>query len=100
MKNLVKKNILELTPSATLAINEKSKELAATGKKIYKFGFGQSPFPVPEKIVSALKENARKKDYLPMQGLPELREAIAQHLSTLTKNNYEFDQIDSKRNIM
>tara|TARA_B100001250_G_scaffold250821_1_gene215605 strand:- start:573 stop:1808 length:1236 start_codon:yes stop_codon:yes gene_type:complete len=93
MKNLVKKNILELTPSATLAINEKSKELAATGKKIYKFGFGQSPFPVPEKIVSALKENARKKDYLPMQGLPELREAIAQHLSTLTKNNYSKNEI-------
>ena len=37
MKDLVKKNILDLVPSATLAINEKSKELARTGKKIYHF---------------------------------------------------------------
>ena len=61
MENLIKKNILNLVPSATLAINEKSKELAQTGKKIYNFGFGQSPFPVPEKIILALKENAEKK---------------------------------------
>ena len=58
MKDLVKKNILDLVPSATLAINEKSKELAQAGKKIYHFGFGQSPFPIPEKIVLTLKENA------------------------------------------
>ena len=61
MKDLVKKNILDLVPSATLAINEKSKELARTGKKIYHFGFGQSPFPVPEKIVLALKKTQKKK---------------------------------------
>ncbi len=77
MKNLVKKNILDLTPSATLAINEKCKELIAEGKKIYRFGYGQSPFPVPKKIVEALREHADKKDYLPMQGLPELRASIA-----------------------
>ena len=93
MKDLVKKNILQLTPSATLAINEKSKELNAAGKKVYNFGFGQSPFPVPEKIVSALKENAEKKNYLPMQGLPELRTAIAKHLNNLTKNNFSKDDI-------
>tara|TARA_B100000579_G_scaffold436270_1_gene461772 strand:+ start:2258 stop:3493 length:1236 start_codon:yes stop_codon:yes gene_type:complete len=93
MKDLVKENILQLTPSATLAINEKSKELNAAGKKVYNFGFGQSPFPVPEKIVSALKENAEKKNYLPMQGLPELRTAIAKHLNNLTKNNFSKDDI-------
>ena len=75
----VKRNILQLAPSATLAINERSKELNAAGKKVYNFGFGQSPFPVPEKIISALKNNAEKKSYLPMQGLPELREAIAKN---------------------
>ena len=93
MKNLVKKNILDLTPSATLAINEKCKELISEGKKIYRFGFGQSPFPVPGKIVEALKENADKKDYLPMQGLPELRVSIAKHLNYLTQNDYSKDEI-------
>ena len=67
MKDYTKKNIQSLKPSATLAINEKSKELILNGKKVYRFGFGQSPFPVPEKVVSALKKNAHKKDYLPEQ---------------------------------
>ena len=54
--NLIKKNLINLKPSATLAINEKSKRLIAKGKKVYRFGFGQSPFPVPSKIVSVLKK--------------------------------------------
>jgi aspartate aminotransferase len=50
MKNLTKKSILKLKQSSTLVINEKCKELIKQGKKVYQFGFGQSPFPVPEKI--------------------------------------------------
>ena len=69
-KNIIKKNLNNLEPSATLAINEKSKKLILKGKKVYRFGFGQSPFPVPEQIVSVLRKNANKKEYLPMQGLP------------------------------
>ena len=49
LKNLVK----NLKPSSTLAINETSRELEKKGKKIFKFGFGQSPFKVPEDIVQA-----------------------------------------------
>jgi aspartate aminotransferase len=86
IRNIIKKNLINLAPSATLAINEKSKKLIAQGKKIYRFGFGQSPFPVPEKIVSTLKENAAKKDYLPMQGLEDLRKAISKYLNKKTGN--------------
>ena len=53
MTDYTKKNIKSLKPSATLVINEKSKALISQGKKIYKFGFGQSPFPVPQKVVEA-----------------------------------------------
>ena len=84
-KNLTKKNLTKLKPSATLAINEKSKELITNGKKVYRFGFGQSPFPVPQKIVSTLKKNADKKAYLPMQGLPKLRDAISKYLTKKPK---------------
>ena len=87
-KELIKKNLSNLEPSATLEINEKSKKLISKGKKIYRFGFGQSPFPVPEKIVSSLKKNAEKKAYLPMQGLPELRQAVAKYLSKKTRNTF------------
>jgi|TARA_B100000700_G_scaffold316739_1_gene406828 aspartate aminotransferase len=88
MKNLIKKNILKLKPSATLVINEKSKELINQGKKVYQFGFGQSPFPVPDKIVAKLKDNAHNKEYLPIQGLPELRDAISNYLLKRTGINY------------
>ena len=84
MKNLTKKSILKLKPSSTLVINEKSKELIENGKKVYKFGFGQSPFPVPEKIVSALKDHAHRKEYLPIQGLDRLRDAISKNLKIKT----------------
>ena len=88
IKNLIKKNLTNLKPSATLAINEKSKDLILQGKKVFRFGFGQSPFPIPEKIVSTLKENAAKKNYLPMQGLPELREAISDYLKKKTGKTF------------
>tara|TARA_B100000886_G_scaffold336971_1_gene296772 strand:+ start:2576 stop:3814 length:1239 start_codon:yes stop_codon:yes gene_type:complete len=93
MSSKVKKNILKLKESATLAINEKSKKLIENGKKIYRFGFGQSPFQIPEKIVETLKKNAHRKDYLPIQGLPELREEISKYLKRRTGVDYSKDNI-------
>lgn len=71
-------NIIGLKESPTLRINQRCKEIAATGKRIYKLGLGQSPFPVPEQVVSALRLYAPEKDYLPVQGLKELRKAVAE----------------------
>lgn len=66
-----------LSPSATVAINERSDALRARGVQVYKLGLGQSPFPVPPTVVAALREHAARKEYLPVRGLPELREAVA-----------------------
>ncbi len=63
--------------SATLAINDRCKNLLVEGKKIYNFGLGQSPFPVPPPVVNGLKLYAHEKDYLPAKGLPALKEAVA-----------------------
>ncbi len=70
-------NIRGNVQSATLAINDRCKGLQAEGKKIYNFGLGQSPFPVPTPVVNALKLYAHEKDYLPAKGLPALKEAVA-----------------------
>lgn len=70
-------NVADLKESPTLRINQHCKELAAQGKHIYKLGLGQSPFPVPEPVVNALRLYAPQKDYLHVQGLPELRQAVA-----------------------
>jgi aspartate aminotransferase len=93
MLSKIKKNILKLKESSTLVINEKSKELIKQGKKVYQFGFGQSPFPVPEKIVETLKNHAHRKEYLPVQGLPELRKAISSYLEKKTGNYYPKENI-------
>ncbi len=60
MSKIIKDQINKLKPSVTLAINEKSNKLIRSGKKIYKFGFGQSPFPIPNSIILALKNSADK----------------------------------------
>ena len=85
---MIKNIIKNLKPSSTLQINEISNKLEKEGKKIFKFGFGQSPFKVPSKIVNELKKNAHQNNYLPMQGLEELRESIAQYISK--KKNYKY----------
>ncbi len=72
-------NLRGMPLSATLNINEKSNEMIKQGKKVYKLGLGQAPFPVPDVVVDALKENANKKDYLPVKGLYELRDAVAKY---------------------
>lgn len=65
--------------SATLAINERSAELRRQGKQVFRFGLGQSPFPVPRSVVRSLQANAHQKDYLPVRGLPQLRRADADY---------------------
>jgi aspartate aminotransferase len=87
MNKLIKNQITKLKPSATLVINEESARLKKAGKHVYKFGFGQSPFPVPDSIIAELKNNANKNSYLPMQGLEELREEVAKNLNK-NNNNY------------
>ena len=93
MTSKVKKKILKLKESSTLVINEKSKELISQGKKVFQFGFGQSPFPVPNEIVDALKKHAHRKEYLPIQGLPELREKISKYLFQKTGNDFPKENI-------
>ena len=78
---MIKDKIKNLRLSATLKINEISKILENEGKEIIKFGFGQSPFQVPDKVVQELKRNAYQKSYLPIQGLDKLRESIASYES-------------------
>ena len=82
-------NIIGLKASATLAINELSQKLITEGKEVFKFGLGQSPFPVPDIIVKELQKNAHQKDYLNVSGLIELREEVANYHSN--KNQYKYN---------
>jgi histidinol-phosphate/aromatic aminotransferase/cobyric acid decarboxylase-like protein len=72
-------NVRGLAPSATVAINERSDRLRRDGRKVFKMGLGQSPFPVPAPVTEALRQNAHQKAYLAVHGLRELRQAVAEH---------------------
>jgi len=91
--NNIKKNLLNIKSSSTLAINEISNKLQKEGKEIYKFGLGQSPFPVPISLVNELKKRAHEKDYLNVSGLIELRKQIAKYHTKKNKNKYHLDNI-------
>ena len=71
-------NVRGLSQSSTLAINERSAALQAEGKQVFRLGLGQSPFPVPQPVTEELRANAYQRDYLPVRGLPRLREAVAE----------------------
>ncbi len=85
---MLKDNIKNLKLSSTLKINEISRQLEEKGKKVFKFGFGQSPFQVPTDIVNELKNNAHQNKYLATQGLEDLRRSVAKYTSN--KKNYDY----------
>jgi len=90
---MIKDIIKNLKSSSTLKINEISNKLESEGKKIYKFGFGQSPFQVPTDVIDELKNNAHQNKYLPMQGLIELRTAISKYANSQNNQNYKAENI-------
>jgi len=85
--------IKALKPSATLVINEQCQQMTKNNEKVFRFGFGQSPFPVPDVVVESLRKNAHQKAYLPVQGLLELREAICGYILRTEQLSYTPDQI-------
>lgn len=89
----VNMNVADLPLSATLEINEKSNLMIAQGKKVYKLGLGQSPFPVPTPVVEELKKYAHVKDYLPVKGLYELRESIKKYYQKSQHIEFEVENI-------
>jgi aspartate aminotransferase len=69
-----------ITPSPTLAVDAKAKELKAAGEDVCGFGAGEPDFDTPDFIkeacAKALAEGKTK--YAPTPGIPDLRAAIAE----------------------
>ncbi len=93
MKQNINPNVAGKGKSPTLRTNELSAAMEAEGKEIFRFGFGESPFPVPEEMEKALRRNAHQKSYLPVQGLPELREEVARFTGSREGLSISGDQV-------
>jgi len=79
--------------SQTLLINQASLTRVENNQSVYKFGFGQSPFPVPKEITKALANAAHHKEYMSVQGHLPLREAIIDFHHQQENKNWQVDNI-------
>lgn len=71
-----------LTPSSTLAITAKAKELKAQGYDVIGLGAGEPDFNTPQHIIDAAVNsmNEGQTKYTPSAGLPQLKAEIAKKL--------------------
>ena len=93
MQPIINSQISNLKESATLFINQLALKLRSEGQDICHLGFGESPFPVPEPMQDALRENAWRKQYISGFGLAELRQAVADFCKNEFGYNYSFENI-------
>lgn len=87
--NLSKKG-LEISPSVTLEITAKAKEMKSKGIDVISFGAGEPDFNTPENIrkegIRAIEEGLTK--YTPASGIKELKEAVCAKFKK--DNNIEY----------
>lgn len=72
-----------VSPSATLAVSTEAKKMQRDGIDVINLSTGEPDFTTPDSIVhAAVKsvESGKASYYTPVGGLPELRQAIAEHV--------------------
>ncbi|MBQ4515713.1 MAG: pyridoxal phosphate-dependent aminotransferase [Clostridia bacterium] len=84
-----------ISPSTTLAIDAKFKQMKADGIDVVGFGAGEPDFDTPQYIKDAAIKaiNEGKTKYTPAAGTVELRKAICKKLKDENGLDYTFDQI-------
>ncbi len=89
------RRIAALKPSPTVALNNKAKEIAAQGKKVYNFAVGEPDFSTPESICKVAIESLQKgrTKYSASGGSPALRQAVAAKLKRDNQLDYDANQI-------
>jgi len=94
MKKLAQR-ALNITPSVTLSIDTKAKQMAAQGIKVISFGVGEPDFNTPENISNAAIKaiNDGHTRYTAASGTMDLRQAICDKLKTDNGLDYSPAQI-------
>ena len=85
----------KIKPSATLAVTAKAQELKRQGKNIISLGAGEPDFDTPEHIkqaaIEAINEGFTK--YTPVDGIPDLKQAICDKLQNDNGLSYQLSQV-------
>ncbi len=82
------KTISDIPHSPTLWANDLVHAKRANNKIVYHMGFGESPFPVPERLKRALASAAHRKEYLTVDGLDELTNAVREYYRPIYGDDY------------
>lgn len=94
MENILSDRLNRLSPSATLAMSQRSSELKAQGVDIINLSVGEPDFNTPDHIkeaaIQAVQDNWTR--YSPVPGYPDLKKAIAAKL----KNENGLDYLPSQ----
>ncbi len=92
MNDFINKRIAIISPSLTLSLVKKAKDLKDKGKDVVELSVGEPDFPTPEHIkeegIKAIRENKTK--YTPASGIKELKEAIIEMYKK--EQGYEFSE--------
>lgn len=86
---MLAKRVKKIKPSPTLAVSAKIKAMKAQGIDVVGFGAGEPDFDTPDNIKAKAKEaiDAGFTKYCPVEGIPELKQAIVEKF----KNDHGLD---------
>jgi aspartate aminotransferase len=89
-------HLKRIKPSPTIAVTDKARALKAAGRNIIGLGAGEPDFDTPENIkeaaIKAIREGRASK-YTQVDGIPELKAAVAQKFKRENGLDYKPSQI-------
>lgn len=91
----ISEKLSRIKPSPTMAVAAKAMELKAAGRDVIGLGAGEPDFDTPDNIKEAAYAAIRdgKTKYTKVDGIPELKEAVAGKFSRENGLEYGIDQI-------
>jgi len=87
--------LARIKPSPTLAVTQKARALLAEGADVISLGAGEPDFDTPDHVKEAAIQAIRegKTKYTAVDGVPELKEAVAAKFKRDNQLDYGLDQI-------
>ncbi len=93
-ENFLSKSLARVQPSATIAVTQKARDLKAQGRDVIGLGAGEPDFDTPDNIKAAAIDaiNRGETKYTAVDGIPELKEAIAAKFKRENGLDYAVDE--------
>jgi len=95
MSTILSNRVQKIKPSATLAVNEKAKQLKAQGVHIVSMGSGEPDFDTPVNIQKAATQaiGSGETRYTAVDGTPQLKKAICEKFKRGNGLDYSVNEV-------